>query len=333
MIMAALLLLPPHGSDAQSIKKTRPALVNRFSQGESIYRKPNAAKVFQIRPDMSTKAPNLFEKLISITARYESLEQQRAPSRTRTEQYRLLAREKVQLYAALGITQEMLGLDKNDVGRYLGYWQDFWARTDRWKGRNGGSAGHAGPFSLPRSPNSLMSRLIDGPGSSLASLLEPAQAYASTACPICSFDMPMPLPKCNEDDEEFFYFASIQCWDSDKDYTLQDWQVYDLIRGGCSREKETDRWEAVGTKVYLRFHDGDQVCPRTSAMADVAGKTNRRVSVEYDSFGKALMSMTSQVTYCAPTKGAERYHKEYDGKVIENKSSDGQYVAPTMPCD
>lgn len=340
-------LFPPQEASTQSRRQFKPALIQKFAEGESVYRKPNALKVIQLRPDIHTKAPKLFESMIGLTARYEGLERQIGPSKSRSAEIRALAREKVQLYVALGITREMLGIEKNEVDSYLSFWSDFWARTDRWISRNPVSDGYAGPFSLSRSSPTLMSRIVEGPATALAQLLSPAPAYASTACPFCTYDFPQPytLRDCNDEDggkrtplygdgdEQLFYFTVIQCWSGQKDNTLYDFQQYEFNGGGCERENEKSPWKPTPVVIYLRYRENTQSCPKTPAMGDVAGLPTKLVSVEYNAKHDVVNSYTMHFTYCAPTQGAERLHKAYDNKTIENRGVDGRFVPGDMPCD
>ena len=225
-LLAVSLAAPASAQPAPGVTPTAGAVdpdLNKhpFNRGESIYTKPDSAGVLRYQSVAKNKAA--IDELAALVVEYEALEKEEKAGVSNEAKRRELGLKKVALYDKYNISLFMLSVPKSKMSQYMAFWPNFWRRVDEFKKNNPGIQG-PGPFTLPREGS--LSRLSNGAQSlakSLGDALAVQEAVAADAIfrrslfgssdyPRCTnywSSSPVPVQKCENDDDEMFFFQLI----------------------------------------------------------------------------------------------------------------------------
>ncbi len=160
----------------------------------------------------------------ALVVAYERLEKEEQGRGTNEAKRRELGLKKVALYDKYNLSLFMLKVPKSKMPQYQAFLRNFWSRVDEFKRNNPGIKG-PGPFTLPR--EGRLASLSNGAQTLVKSVLdnmsvqeavaddakfEKQKMYVRSDYPRCKeFEngLPKPLPKCENGDDEMFYFEKI----------------------------------------------------------------------------------------------------------------------------
>jgi hypothetical protein len=156
-------------------------------------------------------------ELADLVVQYEGLEKDEKVGRLNEAKRRELGLKKVALYDKYNISLFMLSVPKSKMPEYMAYWPNFWRRVDEFKKNNPGIRG-PGPFTLPREGRlASLSNGVQSLAKSFGDSLAVQEAVAADflvgpdfpACRRAEGMYASPVLKCNNYDEDLFFFKEI----------------------------------------------------------------------------------------------------------------------------
>ena len=287
-LLAVSLAAPASAQPAPGVTPTAGAVnpeLNKhpFNRRESIYSTPDSMRVLRYQSISRNKIA--IAELAALVVEYERLEKDEKAGRLNEAKRRELGLKKVALYGKYDISLFMLSVPKSKMPEYLAFWPNFWRRVDEFKKNNPGIRG-PGPFALPRegplaSLGNGVQSLAKSFGDSLAvQEAVAAEYFVGSDFPACRrFDnlFSSPVLKCNNYDEDLFFFQSIVSanWHSEKEMGIDtpydgvvthNYENYEDTYTCVFKPSGKQMFALEGT-IWLRAKYEMQVCGRDSGDA------------------------------------------------------------------